>query len=440
MGSHGRTTQGENQGRKADIVILRVPDYYEEFSCIASRCKDSCCAGWEIDIDEDSYAYYKSCEGEFGDRLRESMYVAEDGGYRFKLKAPKRCAMLNDNNLCDLYTALGEEALCEVCTEYPRFSLFYGNVEQKCLSLSCEEVGRILFERQEPVSFVDHEMPDYYECDGIAVDGNEETEACGQDAENCCEEMENCGWDAENSNEKTEYCDGDMADCGEDEDPEFIAFMEQVQNRAVAILQDRNKSIEERMCSFLSFCRSAQDVINHYQAKGDPKALTVPEGQPDGIKGERSLSYEDFCDRFAIFKEMEELDEEWVNTKKEFAQLFREDTYGALLTAFLESGDYREVDYEQLLVYFTFRYLMNAVYDYDLISCARLVVVATLVVRDMDAVRFQRNGGHFTTFDRIDTARIFSKEVEHSQGNADDLKEMCMMEEIASLEALCRQI
>ena len=113
--------------REAGIVILRVPEYYEKFSCIASRCKDSCCAGWEIDIDEDSYAYYNSVEGKFGKRLKESMYEADPddddgGGYRFKLKGKKRCAMLNDHNLCDLYTALGEEALCEVCTEYPRFS------------------------------------------------------------------------------------------------------------------------------------------------------------------------------------------------------------------------------------------------------------------------------------------------------------------------------
>ena len=104
-------------------MILRVPEYYEEFSCIADKCKDSCCAGWEIDIDEDSYGYYNSVEGDFGARLKDSMFVAEDGGYRFKLKGPKRCAMLNDQNLCDLYTALGEEALCEVCTEYPRFSI-----------------------------------------------------------------------------------------------------------------------------------------------------------------------------------------------------------------------------------------------------------------------------------------------------------------------------
>lgn len=31
---------------------LRKPDYYDRFRCIAGACKDSCCIGWEIDIDE----------------------------------------------------------------------------------------------------------------------------------------------------------------------------------------------------------------------------------------------------------------------------------------------------------------------------------------------------------------------------------------------------
>ena len=35
----------------------------------------------------------------------------------------------------------------------------------------------------------------------------------------------------------------------------------------------------------------------------------------------------------------------------------------------------------------------------------------------MDALRFFENGGHFALSDRIDLARIFSKEVEHSQEN-----------------------
>ena len=385
-------------------MILRVPEYYDEFSCIASRCKDSCCAGWEIDIDDESYEYYRSVEGPFGDRLRESMFVAEDGGYRFKLKGPKRCAMLNDNNLCDLYTALGEEALCEVCTEYPRFSLVYGQVEQKALSLSCEEVGRILFGRTEPEQLIDIELP------------------------------------------------GDCED--DEEDPQYVAFMEWVQKEAVAILQNRELSITERTREFLAWCDRVQTIINYSQAKDDLSILEawknqdadreIREWEQKNIEGKekpaRNLSYEDFCDRFEIFLDMEELDEEWINTKAEFEQIYHEDTYEKLLLAYLNSKDYSELGYEHLLVYFVYRYLMNAVYDYDILSYAKMIVVATLVVRDMDAARFQRNGGSFTMFDRIDVARIFSKEVEHSEGNAEDLKEICMMEEIASVDALCRQL
>ena len=385
-------------------MILRVPEYYDEFSCIASRCKDSCCAGWEIDIDDESYEYYRSVEGTFGDRLRESMFVAEDGGYRFKLKGPKRCAMLNDNNLCDLYTALGEEALCEVCTEYPRFSLVYGQVEQKALSLSCEEVGRILFGRTEPEQLIDIELP------------------------------------------------GDCED--DEEEPQYVAFMEWVQKEAVAILQNRELSITERTREFLAWCDRVQTIINYSQAKDDLSILEawknqdadreIREWEQKNIEGKekpaRNLSYEDFCDRFEIFLDMEELDEEWINTKAEFEQIYHEDTYEKLLLAYLNSKDYSELGYEHLLVYFVYRYLMNAVYDYDILSYAKMIVVATLVVRDMDAARFQRNGGSFTMFDRIDVARIFSKEVEHSEGNAEDLKEMCMMEEIASVDALYRQL
>ena len=37
-----------------------VPEYYKEFKCIASKCKNNCCIGWEIDIDKDTYELYKS--------------------------------------------------------------------------------------------------------------------------------------------------------------------------------------------------------------------------------------------------------------------------------------------------------------------------------------------------------------------------------------------
>ncbi len=42
-------------------------------------------------------------------------------GTKFYMNEDGRCAFLNENNLCDIYIQLGEEALCDICTEHPRF-------------------------------------------------------------------------------------------------------------------------------------------------------------------------------------------------------------------------------------------------------------------------------------------------------------------------------
>ena len=33
-------------------MLYTIPDYYKEFSCIVADCEDTCCAGWQIVIDE----------------------------------------------------------------------------------------------------------------------------------------------------------------------------------------------------------------------------------------------------------------------------------------------------------------------------------------------------------------------------------------------------
>ena len=35
-----------------------VPDYFEKFKCIGGVCSDSCCIGWDIDIDKKSFRQY----------------------------------------------------------------------------------------------------------------------------------------------------------------------------------------------------------------------------------------------------------------------------------------------------------------------------------------------------------------------------------------------
>ena len=35
------------------------PHFYDTFECLADRCPDTCCAGWQIVIDEDSLDKYE---------------------------------------------------------------------------------------------------------------------------------------------------------------------------------------------------------------------------------------------------------------------------------------------------------------------------------------------------------------------------------------------
>lgn len=123
-------------------MIVKIPTFYRNFKCTASRCSDSCCIGWEIDIDPDKAALYETAGGEFGKRLREN--IAADDCVHFKLTENERCPFLNSRNLCDIILNMGEDCICEICREHPRFHSWYGNYKESGLGLCCEEAVRLL--------------------------------------------------------------------------------------------------------------------------------------------------------------------------------------------------------------------------------------------------------------------------------------------------------
>ena len=128
------------------------PDYYEKFKCAASACRHNCCIGWEIDIDGDSLAYYRSVGGEFGKRLKKN--ISRRGAPHFILGEDERCPFLNSVNLCDIFTELGEERLCQICSDHPRFRNFYSGSMEIGLGLCCEAVTELVMSREEPVRFL----------------------------------------------------------------------------------------------------------------------------------------------------------------------------------------------------------------------------------------------------------------------------------------------
>lgn len=114
------------------------------FHCIASRCAHTCCAGWEIDIDDETYELYRGIPGEFGDKIRAAIVTDDDGTHHFMLTNDERCPFLNERNLCDIILNLGEDYLCDICHEHPRFYKELDNGEYVCgYGLCCEEAARL---------------------------------------------------------------------------------------------------------------------------------------------------------------------------------------------------------------------------------------------------------------------------------------------------------
>ena len=116
---------------------------YQKFRCIAQNCEDSCCKGWEVDIDEATARDYRSRQGELGDRLRQVMRTVD--GNTSMILQQGRCPMWRQDGLCQIQAQWGHDALCQVCREYPRLYLDYGDFAEWGLELSCPEAARLIF-------------------------------------------------------------------------------------------------------------------------------------------------------------------------------------------------------------------------------------------------------------------------------------------------------
>lgn len=140
------------------MKILK-PYFYDDFECIGGKCIDSCCIGWKISIDKKTYNKYKKVNGKFGDKLIDNIQrdrkinTLRTYG-KMKLDGNSRCALLDQNNLCEVYINLGPEYMCDVCKIYPRLVKKHGNIYERSLTLSCPVVAEFLVKNKEPLNFL----------------------------------------------------------------------------------------------------------------------------------------------------------------------------------------------------------------------------------------------------------------------------------------------
>ena len=86
-------------------------------------------------IDDQTLKKYQHFKGPFRNRLHNDIDWKEHVFRQYN----RRCAFLNEENLCDIYTEAGPEMFCRTCRNYPRHIEEFEGLREISLSLSCPE-------------------------------------------------------------------------------------------------------------------------------------------------------------------------------------------------------------------------------------------------------------------------------------------------------------
>ena len=123
---------------------LLAPKYYLDFKCTAEKCTHSCCIGWEIDIDSNTLAHYLRDKDE--SIINTIEFDTDSGASHFRLCENGRCPHLTSCGLCKIMIEHGEQYLCDICREHPRFYNVTADCAEVGLGMSCEEACRLILE------------------------------------------------------------------------------------------------------------------------------------------------------------------------------------------------------------------------------------------------------------------------------------------------------
>lgn len=357
-------------------MLYVKPDYYKEFSCIADKCEDTCCAGWKIVIDKETLKKYKKIRGPFRWRMLRSVNWMSG---TFKQDKEKRCAFLNDKNLCDLYLAQGEDGFCHTCSSYPRHTEEFEGVREISLSVSCPEVARILMDRMDPVTFESYE------------DDVEE-----------------------------EY---------EDFDPFLFSVLEDARNVMIKILQNRSLSIRARAATVLELAEEIQKRVDDGELFSCSELIGEYEDK-EIFEPHHTVEVTDVQAAFRKLYKLELLKKEWdVQLNMTEMLLYDEGSknYEAICKAYEEwtnDSPEMEIHKEQLLVYFLFTYFPGAVYDGNIFTKAWMAVYCVWMIEELWKSRWLENGKSLERIEMTESVYRFSREVEHSDKNLKLLEEL----------------
>ena len=368
------------------------PRFYDKFRCIADQCPATCCAGWQIVIDEDSLEKYGRIDGSFGNRIKNSIDWEEGIFYQYD----KRCAFLNEKNLCDLQSELGEEALCDTCRKYPRHVEEYEGLREYSLSLSCPVAAEIMMKEKEPVTFQE--------------------------------------WETEEEDDFEEF--------------DFLMFtqLEDARDVMFHMIQNRDIDLRLRMSQIVEYGRQLQECIEedrNYDVDEVTEQYRIwsETGWKQGDVRKQNtecpdlkpVSYERMVKNFSVFYKMEHLNSKWAERLDATWKVLYEkgeNHYKDICSRFQSICGYQSADKEewerigeQLLMFFVYTYFCGAVYDDMIYTKIALSVFSVVWIQEFFMALWAEKQGQIGMDELIETAYSYAREVEHSDLNLDILEE-----------------
>lgn len=362
-------------------MYYRKPHYYDKFSCTAEQCPDTCCAGWQIVIDENSLEKYSNVSGDFGIRLLNSINWREGIFEQYE----KRCSFLNAENLCDIYKELGADALCDTCRLYPRHIEEFENLREFSLSLSCPVAAKMILQCQEPVRFLEEE---------------DEKEECEEDFE----------------------------------DFDFLLFdcLLEVREKLFSIVQNRTIPIEKRMYCVLKIAKNLQTALDEGELFERDFISDMELYLQEEIKEFSGGFYETVQVLRKDLLRLEVLREEWKANLKATENLFQKgeiwymdkrERYKAEIKNTIGQEQW-DIYKEQLLMFFLYTYFCGAVYDDMIYSKGVLSVISVFWIEEITFWNWAKDERIIEEKNILETAYRYAREIEHSDENLNLLEEI----------------
>ena len=379
---------------------FRVPGYYKQFTCIADRCIDNCCfGGWQIDIDKETIDFYDTVQGDFGDRLKK--YVDKEAGC-FKLNNGQ-CPFLLKNNLCEIYKELGPEHMGLVCTQFPRFTEYYGNIKETGIGMACEEAARIILNDSTPFILEETDI--------------DEEEIWGEYDSSLGQSL-------------------------------FI-----LRDKIMSMLDDTSLSLSDKLCVILDKCDYLQNLINNNNYDEIRKFCSVidliKDIKANSLKQDTSTSIITSNDNskpdnrvikainmkiWWAYLDLEPLNNKWQELSSNTYDYLYENSDEVCCTPY--DNYLLEIYLTRLTKYYVYRYMLKASFDHNLTGKAQLIVSNLIILKDLFIFRKGKDSNQDDKKILMDIIHIFSREIEYSEDNISDLYDSFIFDDVFSCKSL----